>query len=140
MNEPLNPNKTLLRIIFITTSVVILFLPNFLFAQQNKNDSIPEKVTLQNCIQYALQHNPDIQNAKIDEAITETTIKSKLADWYPQVNLNYNLQHNFQLPTLNFNGNLTHTGTENTSAIQVGATQNIFNLSLIHISEPTRPY
>jgi outer membrane protein TolC len=138
MNEPLNPNKPLLRIIFITTSVVILFLPNFLFAQQNKNDSIPEKVTLQNCIQYALQHNPYLQNAKIDEAITETTIKSKLADWYPQVNLNYSLQHNFQLPTLNFNGNLTHTGTENTSAIQVGATQNIFNRDVLLASRTAK--
>jgi outer membrane protein TolC len=85
------------------------------------------KATLKECIQYAIQHNPDLQNAKINEDITETIIKSKLADWYPQINFTYNLQHNFQLPTFNFNGNLSHSGTYNTSGAQLGLTQNIFN-------------
>src|SRR5690606_32677438 len=77
--------------------------------------------------QYAIQHNPELQNAKINEDITETIIKSKLADWYPQINFIYNIQHNFQLPTFNFNGNLSHSGTYNTSGAQLGLTQNIFN-------------
>ena len=101
--QKIKRNKTLL--IF----VVIVFSGSMLHAQTN--DSLPalQDATLQNCIQYAIQHNPDIQNAKINQDITETIIKSKLADWYPQVNFNYNLQHNFKLPTLNFNGNIVHT-------------------------------
>lgn len=111
---------------------ILLFLiaPNFLIAQTN-NDSSLINGTLQNCIRYALEHNPDIQTAKINESVTETIIKSKLADWYPQLNMTYNLQHNFQLPTLNFNGNLTHTGTQNTSGFIFGATQNIFNRDVL---------
>lgn len=110
---------------------VVLLFPYILNAQQYKDDSLLQNATLENCIQHAIAHNPDLQNAKLNEEITETIIKSKLADWYPQLNLNYNLQHNFQLQTLNFNGMLIHTGTVNTSSIQFGATQNIFNRDVL---------
>lgn len=83
--------------------------------------------TLANCIQYALQNNPDLHNAQINEAITENIIKGRLADWYPQINFAYDLQHNFQLPVNNFNGAITRSGTFNTSNTQIGVTQNIFN-------------
>ena len=101
--------------------------PVLLFAQQTDSTMPVKNATLENCIQYALQNNPQIKNAKINEEITETIIKSKLADWYPQINFNYNLQHNFQLPTFNFNGNISRSGSENTSGFNFGLTQNIFN-------------
>ena len=112
--------------------LLFLFLPGLIFSQQRVGDSsLLDNATLQDCIQYAIRHNPDLQNAKINEDITETIIKSKLADWYPQVNFIYNLQHNFQLPTFNFNGNLSHSGTYNTSGAQLGLTQNIFNRDVL---------
>jgi len=108
--------------------LLFLFLPGLIFSQQRVGDSsLLDNATLKECIQYAIQHNPELQNAKINEDITETIIKSKLADWYPQINFIYNIQHNFQLPTFNFNGNLSHSGTYNTSGAQLGLTQNIFN-------------
>lgn len=110
-----------------------IFVSHLLFAQQN--DSLLAVATLQNCVQYALVHNPDINNAKLNEDVTETMIKGKLADWYPQVNFGYSLQHNFQLPTFNFNGNLARSGTINTSGIDFGATQNIFNRDVILASK-----
>ena len=132
IKKKIKRNKTLL--IF----VVIIFSSDILHAQTN--DSLPtlQEATLQNCIQYAIQHNPDIQNAKINQDITETIIKSKLADWYPQVNFNYNVQHNFKLPTLNFNGNIVHTGTENTSGADFGVTQNIFNRDVLLASRTSK--
>ena len=132
IKKKIRKNKTL----FIF--VVILFPGGILHAQTN--DSLPtlQQADLQNCIQYAIQHNPDIQNAKINQDITETIIKSKLADWYPQVNFTYNLQHNFQLPTLNFNGNITHTGTNNTSGANFGVTQNIFNRDVLLASRTSK--
>ena len=119
--------------------VFILFLiPAGLFAQNN--DSLPaiQEANLENCIHYAINHNPDIQNAKINENITETIIQSKLADWYPQINFTYNLQHNFQLPTFNFNGNLSHSGTYNTSGANLGLTQNIFNRDVLLASRTSK--
>ncbi len=81
-------NKNLLILVFF------LFPSCFLSAQQTDSLPVLQKATLQNCIQYAIQHNPDVQNAQINEQITETKIQSKLADWYPQINFTYNLQHN----------------------------------------------
>ena len=95
------------------------------FAQNG--DSLLQQATLQNCVQYALQHQPLVQQSLIDEQITEATIKSKLADWYPQLNFDYSLQHNFQLQTTVFAGNTVKIGVDNTSAAQFNATQNIFN-------------
>jgi outer membrane protein TolC len=121
--------------------LVIMFLlvsSNGLFAQQS--DSLPmlQAATLQNCIQYAIQHNPDIQNAKINEQITEAQIQGKLADWYPQINFTYNLQHNIQLPTFIFNGNVSHSGTNNTSGANFSLTQNIFNRDVLLASRTSK--
>lgn len=138
MDIKLNSNKSYPLFKSVTIWLVILLLPDFLSAQYKNNDTTLQNATLSNCIHYAIDHNPDLQNAKINEEITESVIKSKLADWYPQLNLNYNLQHNFQLPTLNFNGNLTHTGSVNTSGIQFGATQNIFNRDVLLASRTAK--
>lgn len=122
----------------ITIFIASLLFSGFLYAQ--KNDSLPafQSADLQNCIQYALEHNPDIQNAKINQDVTETIIKSKLSEWYPQINFIYNLQHNFQLPTFNFNGNLSHSGTYNTSGVNLGLTQNIFNRDVLLASRTSK--
>ncbi|MBS1928435.1 MAG: TolC family protein, partial [Bacteroidetes bacterium] len=106
---------------------LLLFTYSNTYSQVGKGQGELSSASLPNCIEYAIQHNPDIRNAMINEDITEATIKSKLADWYPQVNFNYSLQHNFQLPTVNFNGNITHSGTRNVSGADFGFTQNIFN-------------
>jgi outer membrane protein len=120
--------------------LIVLFLFPSFFISAQKTDSLPmlQDPTLQNCIQYAIQHNPNIQNANINEQITETQIQNKLADWYPQVNFTYNLQHNFQLPTFNFNGNLSHSGTYNTSGANFTLTQNIFNRDVLLASRTAK--
>ena len=114
----------------------VLFFPMLTSAQHS--DSLINNATLENVVHYALQKNPILKNASIQEQITETTIKSKLAEWYPQVNFNYSLQHNFHLPTSNFNGQYISTGLNNTSGLQFGATQNIFNRDVILASRTAR--
>src|SRR6202011_1023452 len=94
-------------------------------------DSLLQQANLQNCVQYALKHQPLIQQSLIDEEITERTIKGKLADWFPQINFNYNLQHNFQLPTFIFQGNPAKSGVDNTSTGAFSLTQNIFNRDVL---------
>src|SRR6185369_8149754 len=74
---------------------------------------------------------PLIQQSQIDEEVTGTAIRSKLADWYPQVNLVYNYQRNVQLQTLVFGGNTIKAGVNNTSSPQIYATQNIFNRDVL---------
>jgi outer membrane protein TolC len=133
---PLNSIKIRPVIVLLLITVATIFTSSLL--AQQRNDSSLQQATLLNCIRFAIANNPDIQNAKLNEENTETDINIRLADWYPQVNFNYNLQHNFQLPTANFNGNLISTGTKNTSGIQFGATQNIFNRDVMLASRTAK--
>ncbi|MES1221033.1 MAG: TolC family protein, partial [Bacteroidota bacterium] len=51
--------------------------------------------------------------------------------WYPQLNFNYNLQHNFQVQTSIIGGNPVKLGVNNTSYGQFGFTQAIFNRDVL---------
>ena len=103
-----------------------VWIPSFVCGQQSAGDTVLTTATLENVIQYALKHQPLVQQSLIDERITETTIRGKLADWYPQVNFFYSYQRNVQLQTLVTGLGTFKSGTVNTSAPQVYATQNIF--------------
>lgn len=114
---------------------LLLCFQSVIYAQETSSLPPPNEslssATLENIIQYALAHQPQIQQAVIDQRITENTIKSKLADWYPQVNFNYNLQHNFIVQTSIIGGNPVKLGVDNTSALQFGFSQTIFNRDVL---------
>ncbi len=94
-------------------------------------DSLLQQASLQNCVQYALKHQPRIQQSLLDEKITEAEIRIRLADWYPQLNFNYNIQHNFQVQTSIIGGKPVKLGVNNSSFAQFGATQSIFNRDVL---------
>ncbi|SIS93268.1 Outer membrane protein TolC [Filimonas lacunae] len=104
-----------------------------MLAQQRTGDSLLQEATLQSVIQYAIVHQPLVQQAIIDENITNETIKTKLADWYPQLNFNYSYQNNFQLTRSLFPGNPQPVaiGAYNTSAGQFVASQTLFNRDVL---------
>lgn len=90
-----------------------------------------DSMTLDNCVAFALQNHTTIRQAVMNEEITDATIKSKLADWFPQINLGYNYQHNFDLAT-NMIGNVpTRFGVRNTSGLQLTGSQQIFNREVL---------
>ena len=120
--------KIRVRILWII--LIINGLVSFIYGQ-TKQDSVLVEATISNCVQYALLHQPIIQQSFLDEQIAEKQIELKLADWYPQLNMNYNLQHAFDLPAAYFSGNYVRTGTFNASNFGLGLTQNIFNKDLI---------
>src|SRR5690349_11238607 len=100
-------------------------------AQQRRTDSTLQSASLQQCIGYALRHQPVIQQAGIDEQLTELSIRNRLADWYPQINAGYSVQHNFQRQTSVINGNVIPIGAVNTSALQLTLNQTIFNRDVL---------
>ncbi len=100
-------------------------------AQAPKSDSLLKEVTLKAAIDYAIKNQPRIQQSLIDEQITASNIRSRLADWYPQVNFGYNLQHNFLLPTAFIQGNAIRSGVNNTSGALFTASQTIFNRDVL---------
>lgn len=101
-------------------------------------DSIPRKVTLGEAVEYSVKNQPLIRQSEIDERITEENIRSRLADWYPQVNFGYNLQHNFIVQTNIIGGNPVRLGVENISAFQFNASQTIFNRDVLLASRTRR--
>jgi outer membrane protein len=101
------------------------------YAQTATSDSLLQNATLPNVIQYALKRQPLIQQSLIDEKTTELQIKSKLADWYPQINFNYAYQRNFQVQTAIIGGNLIKLGVNNTSGMLFTGTQTIFNRDVL---------
>lgn len=111
----------------LLAGLLALSMPFLLPAQQQNGDSILQQATLENVIRYAIRRQPLIQQSLIDEQTTETQIRSKLADWYPQLNFNYLLQHNFEVQTAVIGGEARKLGVNNTSSLQFQATQNIFN-------------
>ncbi|MCW3115950.1 MAG: outer rane efflux protein [Chitinophagaceae bacterium] len=99
-------------------------------AKAQLTDSLPLRMSLDQCVDYAIKHQPSVQQAKMDEAITETTIKSKLADWYPQLNLNYNIQHYLQQPIIT-----SPFIAKNSSTTTLSLTQNIINSDVLLASK-----
>jgi outer membrane protein TolC len=98
---------------------------------QKTTDTVLEQATLPQVVDFALKHYPLIQQALLDEQITDRQIRSKLADWLPQLNLNANYQNNFQLQRIYFNGGAVASGAYNTSLVNLGLTQNIFNRDVL---------
>lgn len=94
-------------------------------------DTVLTAGTLEWVVQYALLHQPLIQQSLLDEESARATIKSKLADWYPQIMLSANLQRNIELQTLVTGLGTFRSGTNYTSAPQVYATQTIFNRDVL---------
>ncbi|WP_447641588.1 MULTISPECIES: TolC family protein [Chitinophagaceae] len=90
-------------------------------------DTTLQEADLQTCIDLALKNYPLIKQNQIDQKITESQIKTKIADWYPQVNLNANYQNTFQKAAMMTSQGLFTSGTYNSSVVQLGATQNIFS-------------
>jgi outer membrane protein len=101
------------------------------YSQTPASDSLLQQATLQNVIQYALKKQPVVQQSLIDEKTTELQIKSKLADWYPQVNFNYFYQHTFDVQTTVFDGTPRQIGVTNNSGFQFSASQSIFNRDVL---------
>ncbi len=61
-------------------------------------------LTLDQCIVYAMQHQPAIMQSSLAILIAKKTNAISLSSWLPQVNLTGNFTHYFQLPT-NFSVN-----------------------------------
>jgi outer membrane protein len=121
--------KKLFYVVFISSG--FSFFSFRAVAQQKEADTLLQHATLDACVQYALKHYPLVQQALLDEQITEHQIKSKLADWYPQLNLNANYFNYFQIPSVYFAGTYVKSGTYNTSVVGLNLSQNIFNRDVL---------
>lgn len=115
----------------IITLTCFFFIPFILFSQVKIKDSVLAEVTIATAINYALTHQPAIQQSLIDQQIVGATIKSKLSEMFPQVNLNYSLQYNLIRPISVIGGNPVQLGVNNSSVGQFTFSQTIFNKDVL---------
>jgi outer membrane protein len=119
-----------------------LLLPAVLRAQQ-AGTTASDSLTLEQCIAYALQNKPSVQQAYIDEQIARRETKAALAGWFPQLGVDANLQHYLKMPVTIFPNEAgvlvpRQIGTVNSSNLSLVADQAIFNNDLFFASRGSR--
>ncbi|MBX0292248.1 TolC family protein [Hymenobacter sp. HSC-4F20] len=127
---------------------LLLLAPAWLQAQPTSPPPPPSQLTLEQCLQYALQNQPVLRQARIDEETNEATIRIGLAGWLPQVGLNATGQHYFQLPYTVFpNADGVSVprqiGLRNTSTVGLSATQALYNNDVrlaLRTARPSRQF
>jgi len=112
------------------------------YAQQTtptvSSDTTPS-FTLQQCIDYAVAHQPTLQQSLNNITIAKKTNAINLSGWYPQVIATGSITHYIQQQTafVNQNGTITtqKTGVINTAIPGIGVSQAIYTPSLHYASK-----
>jgi outer membrane protein TolC len=116
-------------------------IPACILSQINNGttDSL-ESFTLKDCIEYALHHQPALNQSLLNISIARTTNAINLSGWLPQVSISGSLIHYNQLPTTLVSNPATpggppvttHTGVINTATPELTAAQTIFSPQLLY--------
>jgi outer membrane protein len=121
-------------------SLPILLICGLLTGQAAR-DSLPSKVTLSQCITYALTNQSLIKQSLLDEDIAKRDIRIALSGWYPQLEADANVQHFLKVPIAyypNVNNPPSYTPyialrspANNVSSGIFSANQTIYNNNLV---------
>jgi outer membrane protein TolC len=127
--------------------ILLITAPASSAQAKNPSDSI-QSLTLDQCIIYALKHQPAYIQSAINIDIARKTNAISLSGWLPQVNFMGSLTHYDPLPT-SFTSNPSdptgallqvHTGITNTFTPQVNATQAIINPDVLYAARSAHLY
>lgn len=114
---------------------ILLFFVSIDGVAQNQPGA-DSALTLDQCVAYALKHEPFINMAIVNQAITNANNRIAVSGWLPQVNVQGNLTHYNTLPTGFFtdSGKIVNskTGVINTFTPTLVVTQTIFNPALLY--------
>lgn len=119
----------------LLSSCCLLFFVSI--AGQAQNQPVADSaLTLDQCVAYALKHEPFINMAIVNQAITVANNRIATSGWLPQVNVQGNFTHYNTLPTGFFtdSGRIVNskTGVINTVTPTLSVTQTIFNPALLY--------
>ena len=84
------------RLLFFIS--VIVCMPVFVYSQNEEKSDSTQFFTLEQCIHYAMQHQPGLNRSLLNTSIAKTTNAINLSGWLPQVNLIGSMIHYNQLP------------------------------------------
>ena len=121
---------------------------------RDSSNNVSEFLTLKQCIDYAMQHQPSLNRSLINIDIARTTNAINLSGWLPQVNATGDLIHYIQLSNngaavVSSGGTGTtgtsaaassHTTYSNTFIPELEVSQTIFNPSLLYAAKSAPLY
>ncbi|RAU83145.1 TolC family protein [Pontibacter arcticus] len=117
--------------------LVGLLYPALLHAQV-KDSTAPQNLTLEQCIQFALENQPAVQQARLNEEIGEREIKANLSGWLPQIAANYAFSHNIRRQQSVFGDQVITIGQKYNSNINLQANQTLYSNDLLLASRASR--
>ncbi|HEY4650533.1 MAG TPA: TolC family protein [Pontibacter sp.] len=116
-----------------------LLYPGTLLAQDKPATTVAtDSLTLEQCVNFALENRAAVEQARIDEAIGEREIKASLSGWFPQIAATYGGNYNIKRQRQPFGDEIVEVGQKYNSSIALQATQNIFNSELLLASRASR--
>jgi outer membrane protein TolC len=118
------------------------------YAQEKNTTDTVQYLNLDQCIVYALQHQPAVMQSSINISIARKNNAINLSAWLPQIDFTGNLIHYDPLPTtfsvnpLNPDGPLIpgHSGIINSFTPQLSATQTIINPDVLYAARSAHLY
>jgi outer membrane protein TolC len=127
---------------FFSIFFVFLIVSRSGFAQTAPAVDSGQSLTLGQCIDYALKHQPLVNESLINISIARTTNSINLAGWLPQAYVTGNFTHYNELPTAFIANSATpgvvtkqKTGVVNTAVPAFSVTQAIFSPTLLYFSK-----
>lgn len=102
---------------------------------QQQTDSLPPRVTLTDCINFALKNQPLIKQSLIDEEIAERDIDIALSGIYPQISGQANLSRYLKQPVSILNGQPVIFQPKNNSNFLIQADQSLFSNDLLYAAK-----
>ncbi|MGI4750750.1 MAG: TolC family protein [Janthinobacterium lividum] len=131
----------------ITFAILIYFATALsLRAQNTRTNDTTQNFTLQQCVDYALQHQPGLQQAIVNVSIARATNAINLAAWLPQVSAAGSFSHYLELPTTYVTTAAggapvrQQSGVSNSFAPGVTASQALFSPNLLFIARSAPLY
>ncbi|GAB3659223.1 TolC family protein [Echinicola sediminis] len=102
-------------------------LPHVTYGQEIVGDGGQAGLTLEQCIQFALDNGPAMQQAHLDEEIGDREIKSSLSGWLPQVNASASGTKNIKLQQQPLGDQVITFGKRYNSGVLLQVDQTLFN-------------
>lgn len=130
LNARMRTAKKLMLLIILVTASIVSFSQNTNSPQTN-NDA-PQTLTLRQCIDYALQHQPSLQKSLLNISVAKATNSINKSLLYPQVGATATFTNYLQLPTSfsSASSKPIKSGVINTLVPNVGVSQALYSPAL----------
>jgi outer membrane protein len=117
--------------------LALVFVSGFVTLKAQQTDTASYSYSLQQCVDFALQHNTSMQNVLLDQVTASNKVKEVVGIGLPQINASGQVQDYLEIPTSLIPGEFfggppgtyipVQFGTKYNASVSFSATQLLFN-------------